>query len=136
MDSKIKGEIGNHKIIADFLEKGYNVYIPVGDNSSVDLIIEKNNKILKIQCKYKNMNKKGVLRIKVHGSNQNGKKTRNYIKDKIDYIVIYCPELNKIYYVPFSFFKKYTDMFVLRVKKPKNKVNFIIYADEFKIWRG
>jgi hypothetical protein len=41
MNTKNIGNIGEIKVLSKFVELGYTVYIPFGDNSKSDLVVEK-----------------------------------------------------------------------------------------------
>jgi hypothetical protein len=46
-----KGKIGEHQVIAELLKRNWDVYYSICDDHGIDLLIEKNNKFLKIQVK-------------------------------------------------------------------------------------
>lgn len=48
METKRIGNIGEAKVLSKFIELGYPVYIPFGDNEKADLIAEFNGKLNKI----------------------------------------------------------------------------------------
>lgn len=54
MNSKRIGNIGEIKAISKFVELGIPVYLPFGDNERADMIINVDNKLLKIQVKTSN----------------------------------------------------------------------------------
>ena len=45
--NKQKGNIGEAKVLAKFIELGYAVYLPFGDNEKADLVVEFNGKLNK-----------------------------------------------------------------------------------------
>ena len=49
MNSKNIGNIGEAKVLTKFVELGFPVYIPFGDNEKADLIVEFNGKLNKIR---------------------------------------------------------------------------------------
>ena len=51
MHTKRKGNIGQLAVAASLSKLGYSVFIECGDISKIDLIAEKNGKIIRIQCK-------------------------------------------------------------------------------------
>ena len=52
MNSKDKGNIGESKILYEFIKRGIQVSIPFGDNARYDLIADFGGKLNKIQVKY------------------------------------------------------------------------------------
>lgn len=61
MNSKQIGNIGEAKVLSKFIELGFPVYIPFGDNEKADLVVEFNGKLNKIQIKLRLMLKTGIL---------------------------------------------------------------------------
>ena len=48
----IKGLIGELEFSSHLIKNGWNVFVPLDQNSRIDMIIEKGEKIMKIQVKY------------------------------------------------------------------------------------
>ena len=55
------GAITETKAILKFLELGYNVFTPYSDGSKCDLIIQKENRLYKVQCKTARLQRKKVI---------------------------------------------------------------------------
>lgn len=51
MHSKIKGNIGQFTVSAALAQLGFSVFSEEGDISKIDLVAEKNGKLLRLQCK-------------------------------------------------------------------------------------
>ena len=51
MTTKEIGDISEAKILAKLLNDGYIVLLPFGENKRYDLVVNHNNKFIKIQCK-------------------------------------------------------------------------------------
>jgi len=89
--TKTKGDIGLTKVISDLTEKGYDVFIPVGgEHLPYDLVINANNKLLKIQVKY----------------SINAGISNKYNLNDFDYFAIYNPNHNKFIYPHISYMGK------------------------------
>lgn len=102
MDTKRIGNIGEAKVLSKFVELGFPVYIPFGDNEKSDLIVEFNNKLNKIQVKTSKNIVNGIIRFDLTSSTvhrKNGYKHK-YSKDEIDYFACYCIENDSIYLFP------------------------------------
>lgn len=113
------GDIGVAKAMADLLQKGYDVLMPVSNTSPFDLVIYNGIKFFKIQVKYRSINKQGILSIECRRA-INNRKTLIYRKMKdseVDIYCIYCPETDKCYYVIYKNIKK--DSIHLRIEPPK-----------------
>lgn len=99
MNTNEKGQVALAKVIADLTEKGYSVFLPIGDHLPIDLIAV-NEKMVsrRIQVKYKSLPKSGRIDI-VFASVVNGKKVPiNF--DYIDGFAVYNPEQNRVFYFP------------------------------------
>lgn len=118
MNTNEKGNIGLAKVISDLIEKGYFVFTPFADTTIVDLVVSnKEMELKRIQIKYRKINKTGVLEIS-SASTINGRKKYSNI-EHIDIWAIYCPNNNKVYYLPANIFNNKKTIY-LRINKPKN----------------
>lgn len=99
MHPKQISEITEAKIIARLLELGYSISKPFGDNQDYDLILDKDGKLEKIQCKTSRL-KGNTINIPCYKCRINTKKciVSNYI-GKVDAIMSYCPDNGKIYII-------------------------------------
>lgn len=58
MNSNDKGNLGYAMVIADVMKKGYFVFTPIADTTSVDMVIGNDKMELKrVQVKYRTKNK-------------------------------------------------------------------------------
>lgn len=102
MTTKEKGNIGESKIIYEFVKRGIQVSIPFGDNSRYDLIAEFNNKLNKIQIKYSSaVVQNGSINLKCRSSynHTTNKHARTYQND-VDYIAFYIDKWDLALLVP------------------------------------
>ena len=74
--------------------------------------------MVKIQVKYARLKKNGVADVKCNTSwaDKNGTHSRRYKKSDFDYYAIYCPEKEKVVYIPNSL----NSPKVVRFEKPTN----------------
>lgn len=102
--TKDKGDIGLTKIIADLVEKGFSISLPIHEHLHYDLIADSGVKLIRVQVKYRSYNKgsKGVrFNCKtIHKGNEGINIQRSYKKEDFDLYAIYSPELKNCYYVP------------------------------------
>ena len=127
-----KGNIGLSKAVAEFVELGYDVFLPLADTDVIDLlVVNKNGDICRVQIKYRSITNKGVITVQTSGV-INGKRV-NINKNKIDYYVIYCPDNKKIYYVPISVFDNRNSI-SFRVNKSKFNQSNMIFAKDYEVF--
>ena len=104
MNTKRKGDITTTMVAAGLLKQDYSVLMPIGDGERYDLVIEKNGKFQRIQCKTGSLNpKKDRIKFKcfsVHG--ENGTYTAQKYLGQIEYFGVYVPEIDKSYLIPLN----------------------------------
>lgn len=99
MNTKRIGNIGEAKILAKFVELGFPVYLPFGDNEKADLVVEFGGKLNKIQIKTTVDTQDGYYTIDLRNcKNHTCCPTANqhYTVDDIDYYATYCVERDTI----------------------------------------
>lgn len=100
MNSKRIGNIGEIKAISKFVELGIPVYLPFGDNERADMIINVDNKLLKIQVKTSNTCDNDGVSFYLDCSRGHRELYRtHYTSDDIDYFVLYSIQLDKLYMI-------------------------------------
>jgi hypothetical protein len=100
--TKRRGNIGEAKVVADLLEQGIEVALPFGDNLPFDLIaVGPDFRLWKLQVKFASA-RQGVIRIKNWRQSENTRRRyeRIYTATQVDIFAIYCPDTEKVYYVP------------------------------------
>ncbi len=131
MHSKNLGSIGELTISKRFIELGYNVFTSLGDNSEIDLITEKDGKILKIQVKSTlKVNNRGVMVWNIARSRLNYKGSYKKFYSSIDAYALYCYENNYTGLIDFNSCHT-THSISLRVNKPLNnqKIGVMLAED-------
>lgn len=118
MHSKIKGNIGELVCASELSRLGYSVFKEFGDISKIDLIAEKNGKLLTIQCKSVTPHD-GVLDMSVRKCGPNY--VSLYDMSKIDYFSLYDLENRNLYLIPVEILANYKNSFILRLTESKNK---------------
>lgn len=103
MNSSQIGNIGEVKVLSEFVKLGIPCYLPYGDGNLVDLIAEFNGKLNKIQIKTTqrigdncSMSWKITRQEGYHGNRI------QYQKDSIDYFALYCVESDVVCLIPFD----------------------------------
>ena len=107
---------GELRFASEFIRKGWNVFLPYGEDSPVDLLIEKNGEYKRIQIKATRIND-GVINCRLKSSNN--WQVKKYSKKEIDGFGIYEAESKKGYLIDIE---KVDGMIgaCLRVEKAKN----------------
>ena len=129
MNTNDKGNIGYAMVIADVMKKGYFIFTPIADTTSVDLVIGNDKMELKrVQIKYRAKNNNGVLEIPIH-TVVNGKKVP-VDTSKVDIWAIYCPDTNTVYYVSTEIVIGKSNIY-LRIDEPIKKSNKMHFANDY-----
>lgn len=88
-------------IAADLIRRGYKIAIPYGEDWDFDLIVCRNERLERVQCKYSESN--GIyitVRCRSHSlTNGKVKATKHYTSATIDWLAVYDPTTDRCYYV-------------------------------------
>ncbi|MBA7509512.1 hypothetical protein ES705_01463 [subsurface metagenome] len=108
------------EVAAKFVELGYVVLFPSGGNERYDLVIERDNKFLKIQVKCVRI-RKGRLSVNLQtfSIRPRGRVVQKSYGNDIDCIAVNCPDNGEIYFLPPRLFAGKTRIH-LRINAPKN----------------
>jgi hypothetical protein len=87
-------------ILAELARRGYRVLVPWGTNQRYDLVLEVDDRFLRVQCKTGRL-RNGVIRFATRStrSNTQGTYSRGY-SGEAELFLVYCSELDQIYAVP------------------------------------
>lgn len=131
-----KGAIAEAKIVAAAVELGVPVLRPVHEHGRYDLAFDIAGHILRIQCKWGGLHDDGaVIRVALRSSclTPDGYVRTRYTPDEIDFVAVYCGELDRCYLLPSTLACGRT-MALLRVIPPKNGQRACInLASEFEL---
>lgn len=82
------GQITELKCQTWLIEHGWNVLLPIGNYQKYDLVIERNNKFYRIQCKHATELEAGFIVRTKYDKRVNGKVVKeNYSENDIDYFM-------------------------------------------------
>ncbi|MBU0604687.1 MAG: hypothetical protein KKH77_00160 [Candidatus Omnitrophica bacterium] len=101
--TKMKADIGVAKVISDLTVKGYVPCIPLSEHQPYDLVaISDSGDVFKIQVKYASLKSNGTIEVRFRSSwaDRNGTHIRHYRKEDFDFYAVYCPEKDKVLYIP------------------------------------
>jgi hypothetical protein len=107
---------GELRFAAEFTRNGWTIFLPYGEDSPIDLLIEKNGEYQRIQVK-STRPKNGVVFCRLKSSNN--WQVKKYSKKEIDFFAIYDCENKKGYLIPIEDVEGMTEA-SLRIKKTKN----------------
>lgn len=135
-DTKTKGSISELKFAAKFIEMGYNILFPYGENQRYDLVIEKNNVFKRIQIKTASVEKVFIrFSIRSRDRKTNSTISKNY-NGEVDYFAVFSPELEKYYLIPIEIVENAKSKWnlTLRLEPLKRKTkNITKYSKDFEI---
>lgn len=131
MHSKRKGNIGQFAVGLELTKLGYSVFTEEGDISKIDVIAEKNGKLIRIQVKSITP-VKNTLICKMVKAGPNYRFT--YDKSMFDYFAIHDMSDGKVYLIDSTILDKNGNSLTLRKtstqNNQKNKVNM---AEDYEI---
>lgn len=137
MKTTTKGDLGVSKVISAAILKGYKVYLPFSEDSVVDLIIERNSKLERVQVKTSNEKEKIVVKCQSTSSWAcKTHKNLKYTKNDIDCIILYHIPTDNCYYIDASILGNGRSTLTLRINenKIKHKQKNIHYAKDYLAW--
>jgi len=118
--------------MAAFVDAGYRILIPFGENHRYDFVAEdQEGRFLRIQVKSGRL-KNGAVEFSAFSSHfhRGGAKSRAY-HGEIDYFAVYCKDNDQVYFVPEPAAKLRP---LLRISPPKNNMKkTIVWADRFTL---
>lgn len=129
-NSKTIGERSEALVLARFLQVGWVVLQPFGDNQRYDLVVDRGNGFERVQVKTGRL-KNGVIWFEPCSTYAHrGGKRKSYL-GQIELFAIYCPETAKVYLCPVEEFRQSGR---LRISKTKNgQAKAVRWANEFEI---
>lgn len=128
-ETKRKGDLAEVVIMADILKRGYKIAIPYGEDWPYDLIVERNGKLEKVQCKY-TASDGNVVHVSCRCSNN--WLTTTYTQDTIDWLAVYDKTTDQCFYIPSSMLGDGRSLIHLRLTSTKsNQTKKINWAKDF-----
>lgn len=117
MHSKEKGNIGEMAIAKDLMVKGYHVFTELGDISKIDLIAEKQGKLLRVQVKCLAA-KDSKVKVDRRKSGPNYK--YQYTEEDFDWLAVYVYNKDIILYIPVKELSSVNHQITVRIDSSKN----------------
>jgi hypothetical protein len=129
---KAIGDRSQIAIMFALRDVGLGVYLPFGENTRSDLIIDDGANLSRVQCKTGRL-RLGAVRFAVcscYGHHRNPGESRRTYHGQIEFFACYCPETKGVYLVPIEDLPLTTQA-ALRVEPTRNgqKRNIRLAAD-------
>ena len=118
---KAKGDRSTLAIMLALTEAGFSVYLPFGENTRCDLIIDDGDRPRRVQCKTGRL-RTGAVRFNTcsnYAHHPNPKLLRRDYHGQVDDFAVYCPETERVYLVPIADLPVVTEG-ALRVRPARN----------------
>jgi hypothetical protein len=130
---KTQGSIGEAMVMAEAIKRGYKVALPFGEDWRYDLIVVRNGKLERVQCKFTKSNGE---KITVRCRSLNNWSTIVYCQDDIEWIAVYDQTTQKCYFVPSEMLgEKGRATISLRLTPTKNnQKRGVLWARDFLAW--
>ena len=98
-----KGAIAEAAIMKAAFEVGYDVYRPAIEGGRYDLILDRGDALVRVQCKWAPLHGDViVVRVYSNRRTRSGLLRRPYLQREIDAVGAYCPALDRCYLIPFA----------------------------------
>ena len=81
---------------------GYDIYVPFGENTRCDLVVDNGQDLLRLQCKTGRLREGAVLFAvcSCYGHHRNPQTARRSYAGEVDYFAVYCRDTTEVYLVP------------------------------------
>jgi hypothetical protein len=115
------GDTSTMAIMNVLVRFGYGLYLPFGENTRCDLLVERELSIRRVQCKTGRL-RNGAVRFatcSTYAHHPNPKIRRRTYDGEIDDFAVFCPELGAVYLIPIEDVPTQSEA-TLRVDPPRN----------------
>ncbi|HEX5448548.1 MAG TPA: group I intron-associated PD-(D/E)XK endonuclease [Gaiellaceae bacterium] len=118
---KVVGDRSLMMIAVALEARGFDVFLPMHENTRVDLISSDGHHLRKVQCKTGRLRNGCVLfaTCSTYGHHPNPKILKRPYHGEIDDFAVYCPELGSVYVIPIEDVPTRTAA-SLRIERPRN----------------
>jgi hypothetical protein len=116
--------IGDRSTLATMLalyEAGYMVFLPFGENTRCDLVIDDGACLTRVQCKTGRL-RQGAVRFSTCSSyahHAHARVSRRDYRGEVDSFAVYCPDTGSVYLVPIQDLQTTVEG-ALRVERARN----------------
>ena len=132
--TKDKGDLAVLQIAAECAKQGYLVLFPATEHAAFDLVVFKENRFSRIQCKHKKISR-GTLSVTNQSvwNDKHGTHVKKASTNAFEAFGVYCPDTGKCYFIRYEL-KEGEEYFhkTLRTEHPKNnQKQGVSMADDF-----
>jgi hypothetical protein len=106
LSTKRVGYIGEQVVARDLIRLGHDVYYPAVDDNKVDMVVEVNQRLIRVQVKTARTLRGTTIQIQ----------TKQYVNRMIDIIAIYYEPKDIIAYYPY----RNEEFLILAIQRAKN----------------
>ena len=132
---KAKGDRTTLAVLLALQQAGYEFFVPFGENTRCDLVLDVQDELLRVQCKTGRLRNGAVLFAvcSCYGHHRNPGSARRDYHGQVDHFAVYCPETNGVYLIPISDLPRRSSA-ALRVEMPRNNQRrFVRFAADYEI---
>jgi hypothetical protein len=103
LTKKQKGDLAELKVACDLRRRGYEVAIPFGEESSYDLVVDRDGRLERVQVKYANRGNRSAIDVQCYSMTIVDGKVRSrtpYTEKSIDWLAVYDAVTDQCFYIP------------------------------------
>jgi hypothetical protein len=128
-----KGNVAEMAVMLAATKLGIDVYRPVGEGGRYDVIVELDERLWRIQCKWAPRHDDVIVfRCYSCRRNRDGLLRRTYSDGEIDAFAAYCPDLDRCYFLPYECFSGRTQILLRLSASKNNQAQGINWAREYE----
>jgi PD-(D/E)XK nuclease superfamily protein len=133
MTTDQKGAIAELAIALTAVRLGIDVYRPVAEGGRYDLVLEIEDRLWRVQCKWA-PRQGDVVVVRCYSSRRgpDGLLKRIYSPGEIDAFAAYCPELDQCYFLPYAFFESRTQVLLRLAPTQNNQSLGVNWASDYE----
>lgn len=103
MNSNVKGAVAEQAIVLAAMKAGIPVLRPVGEHGRIDLALDINGDLLRVQVKWGRLSRSGdvvIVLLRTSRCTTHGHVRGTYAPGEIDLFAVYCGELDRSFLLP------------------------------------
>jgi hypothetical protein len=132
---KAKGDRSTLAVMLALQQTGYEFFVPFGENTRCDLVLELRGGLVRVQCKTGRL-RSGAVSFAVcscYGHHRNPGAARRDYQGQVDYFAVYCPQTCGVYLVPIADVPTRSSAALRVAAARNNQRRFIRYAADYEI---
>jgi hypothetical protein len=137
LDTKLKGDIAEQAVVLEALKRGWVVLQPIGDRLPYDLVLQVDDKFIRVQVKSAWWDKKKdnyVVDVRRTKTNRRKMIRDSYKEDDFDFAILYIQEVNIFYIMPADIFNSYgSEIHLVESEKRQRKPESAAFREKWDI---